>query len=69
MRKLVAVTVAVAAGALVAAAPAGAQQGNNNGCGELFRNLAAPGFGQAVSEAAKRSGFDDEVRFFCNKKP
>ena len=69
MRKLVAV--AVTAVALVAAAPAGADPGNGNGggqgngCGDLFRDLGAPGFGQAVSDMAQSGGFDDYVALVC----
>ena len=57
--------VAVLAVSLVAAAPAGADSGN--GCGEEFRLGAGPGFGQSVSEAAKGTGLDEEVRLICRQ--
>ena len=65
MRKMI--VAAVAAFALVAAAPASADPGNGNGdgCGELFSALAAPGFGDAVSDAARGAGFDEVVALMC----
>lgn len=71
MRKLVAG--AVTAAALIAAAPAGAQPGNGNGnggngCGWLFKELAAPGFGQAVAEVAREGGFNEAVDLFCRNE-
>jgi hypothetical protein len=65
MKKLVAM--AVTTTALVVAAPASADPGNGNGkgCGELFSALAAPGFGQAVSEVAREGGFSDTVALMC----
>ena len=63
MKKLVAA--AVTAVALIAAAPAGAEPKPSNGCGDLFNELGAPGFGQAVSEVAQQGGFDDYVRMVC----
>jgi hypothetical protein len=65
MRKLALGT--VAALALIAAAPAGADPGDNNGCGEVFRLGAAPGFGQTVSDAAQAGGFDEDVRLICRQ--
>jgi hypothetical protein len=69
MRKLVAV--AVTGAALVVAAPASADPGNgkggggDNGCGELFSMLGAPGFGDAVSDVAREGGFSDSVHLLC----
>ncbi|HEX8053841.1 MAG TPA: hypothetical protein VF517_12680 [Thermoleophilaceae bacterium] len=63
MKKLV--VVAVTAMALVAAAPASAEPGKDQGCGDIFRGLGAPGFGQAVSEVAGETGFDDYVQVVC----
>jgi hypothetical protein len=69
MKKLVAV--AVASMALVAAAPAGAQGGGNgngnNGCGDLFSDLAAPGFGESVSDVAREGGVNELFRAICGK--
>jgi hypothetical protein len=64
MKKLVAVS--VTAMALIAAAPASADKPTNPDCvGEIFNELAAPGFGQAVSEMAQQGGFDDYIRLIC----
>jgi hypothetical protein len=65
MKKLLAL--GVTSVALIAAAPASADPGNGNGdgCGELFSALAAPGFGDAVSDVAREGGFSDTVRLLC----
>jgi hypothetical protein len=64
MKKLIAAS--VTAVALIAAAPASADKPTNPNClGEIFSELAAPGFGQAVSEVAREGGFDDYVELIC----